>query len=146
MKKRRSPGFRLTVSDPRPHNPISNRRNVPPKDLFIYAQSFHKAAQTLAAAFQASTGPFVEADASAVVFIYRHAIELHLKALVLGDGGNFLGTTPDALSVHKTHSVSWLAQFVCQIITAVKWEKEFKCEGIENLCRFQGRHRGTECG
>jgi hypothetical protein len=136
MKKKRSPGFRL-ISNPGPHDPVVDRHYVPPKDLFIYAQSFHKAAQTLAAAFQASTGPFVEADASAVVFIYRHAIELHLKALVLGDGGNFLGTTPDALSVHKTHSVSWLAQFVCQIITAVKWEKEFKCEGIENLADFK---------
>jgi len=47
--------------------------------------------------------------------MYRHALVLHLKALVLGEGGNFLATRPDALSAHKTHSVSWLAQFVCQI-------------------------------
>jgi len=69
--------------------------------------------------------------------MYRHAIELHLKALVLGEGGNFLATRPDALSVHKTHSVSWLAQFVCQIVTILKWEKEFRCEGIENLADFK---------
>jgi hypothetical protein len=120
-----------------PHNPVVNRHYVPPKDLFLYAQSFHKAAQKLAAAFQAGTGPFVEADASAVVFMYHHAVELHLKAMVLGDGGNFLATKPDSLSVQKTHSVSWLAQFVCQIIAAVKWESEFKCEGIETLADFK---------
>jgi hypothetical protein len=135
-KKLRGGGSRL-ISNSGPHNPVVNRRNVPAGDLFLYAQSFHKAAQTLAASFQAGTGPFVEADASAVVFMYRHALELNLKAIVLGDGGNFLATKPDSISVSKSHSVSWLAQFVCQIIAAVKWEKEFKCEGIENLADFK---------
>src|ERR1035441_4353260 len=69
--------------------------------------------------------------------MYRHAVELHLKALVLGEGGNFLGTKPDALSVQKTHSVSWLAQFVSQIVTILKWEQEFKCEAIETLADFK---------
>jgi hypothetical protein len=136
MKKKRSPGSSL-ISNPGPHNPVVDRHYVPPKDLFLYAQSFHKAAQKLAASFQADANPFAEAEVSAVVFMYHHAVELHLKAMVLGDGGNFLTTKPDALSVHKTHSVSWLAQFVCQIITAVKWEAEFKCEGIENLADFK---------
>ena len=69
--------------------------------------------------------------------MYRHALELHLKALILGDGGNFLVTKPDRLSVYKTHSVSWLAQFVCQIVTALNWEKEFRCDGIETLADFK---------
>jgi hypothetical protein len=60
-----------------------------------------------------------------------------LKALVLGEGGNFLKSKPDALSVHKTHSVPWLAQFVCQIVSALKWEKEFRSEGIETLADFR---------
>jgi len=76
--------------------------------------------------------------------MYRHALVLHLKALVLGEGGNFLATRPDALSAHKTHSVSWLAQFVCQIITGLKWEMEFKCEGVEDLADFKCGYRGTE--
>jgi hypothetical protein len=135
MKKKRSPGSRL-ISNSGPHNPVVNRHNVPAKDLFLYARSFHKAAKALAA-FQLDASPLADFDVSPVVFMYRHAVELHLKALVLGEGGNFLATKPDTLSVHKTHSVSWLAQFVCQIITAVKWEKEFKCEGIENLADFK---------
>jgi hypothetical protein len=69
--------------------------------------------------------------------MYRHAVELHLKAIVLGDGANFLPTRPDRISVSKSHSIWWLAQLVCQIITALKWEDEFRCEGIETLADFK---------
>ena len=57
--------------------------------------------------------------------------------IVLGEGGNVLSARPDALSVHKTHSMPWLAQFVSQIIMALKWEHEFKCDGIENVADFK---------
>jgi hypothetical protein len=30
----------------------------------------------------------------------------------------------------------WLAQIVCQIMKAVRWENEFKCEGITSLAEF----------
>ena len=44
---------------------------------------------------------------------------------------------PLMLSIRKTHSIPWLAQFVSQIITATGWEQEFKCEGVENLADFK---------
>jgi hypothetical protein len=114
-----------------------NANIIPPNDLFLYAQSFHKAAKSLAASLQPDADPLTEFDLSPVVFMYRHALKLHLKAIVLGEGGNFLATKPDTLSIHKTHSVSWLAQFVCQIVTALKWQKEFRCEGIDTLSEFK---------
>src|ERR1035437_26426 len=137
MKKKPSSASRLSVAAPVPHKAVPNLQNVPEQDLWLYARSFHTAAKTLAGALELDSGPSSEFDASPVVFMYRPAVEVLLKALVLGDGGNFLATRPDALSVHKTHSVSWLAQFVCQTITAVKWEKEFRCEGIETLADFK---------
>lgn len=106
-------------------------------DLFLYARSFQKAAQALAESLQVEGNPVSEVDYSPVVFMYRHALELHLTALVMGDGGNFLATKPDPLSIHKTHSASWLAHFVAQIVTALKWEPEFRCVGIENLDDFK---------
>jgi hypothetical protein len=115
----------------------ANRHNIPEKDLFLYARSFHKAATALAGSLQIDATPLTESDVSPVVFMYRHALELHLKALVLGEGGKFLPNKPDTLSIHKTHSVSWLAQFVCQIITILKWETEFRCEGVETLADFK---------
>ena len=60
-----------------------------------------------------------------------------LQALLLGEGSNFRATKPDTLSIYETHSVSWLAQFVCQIVTALKWESEFRCDGIDNLADFK---------
>jgi hypothetical protein len=116
---------------------MPNRRNVPPQDLFLYARSFHMAAKKLADALEVDSGPVTEFAACPVVFMYRHALELHLKAIVLGEGGNFLDTKPDRISIGKTHSVSWLAQFVCQIVTALTWESEFRCVGIESLEDFK---------
>src|ERR1035437_492683 len=113
MSKKPASDSHPLASTPGPQSRVPVRHYTPPKDLFLYARSFHKAAKALAASFQADANPFAEAEVSAVVFMYRHAVELHLKAMVLGDGGNFLATKPDALSVHKIHSVSWLAQFVC---------------------------------
>jgi len=44
---------------------------------------------------------------------------------------------PDAISIGKSHAVSWLAQFVVQIVTALTWEKQFRCEGVESLADFK---------
>ena len=65
--------------------------------------------------------------------MYRHAIELSLKSIVLGDGGHFLKTKLDPISVGKSRAVSWLAQFVVQIVTTLGWEAQFRCEEISNL-------------
>jgi len=90
----------------------------------------------LLAALESNPAP-QNSDVWPVLYAFRHAIEFHLKPIVLGEGGNFLPTKPDHISVSKTHSVSWLAQFVSQIVTVLKWEHEFKCEGVENLADFK---------
>jgi len=110
---------------------------VPTRDLFLHARSFHLAAKTLAASYRPDADVLGDFDACPVVFLYRHALELHLKAIVLGEGGNFLAMKPERISVLKSHAVSWLAQIVCRIVTALKWEPEFRCEGIEGLADFK---------
>jgi hypothetical protein len=136
MPKNKS-GSRLSVANPGPHNSVLSWHNVPIRDYFLYARSFHAAAKKLAGALELDSGLFTDFDACPVVFMYRHTIELHLKAMLLGEGGNFLATKPDPISISKTHSLSWLAQFVCQIVTVLSWEKDFKCEGVENLADFK---------
>jgi len=135
--RKKPPLFRNFILEAGPHKPTADQHGHSQRDLFLFAQAFHKAAKALAAAFQADGNVFAPFDASAVVFMYRHALELHLKTIVLGEGGNFLETKPDSISVSKTHSASWLAQFVCQIITALKWEREFRCEGVESPGDFK---------
>jgi hypothetical protein len=70
-----------------------------------------------------------------VILLYRQSLELHLKALV-GEGGNFLKSRTDPISLYRTHSLRWLAQIVCQIIKAIGWESEFTCEGVSSLSAF----------
>jgi hypothetical protein len=110
-------------------------RNVPEPDFYLYARSFHGAAKRLAGMLDSA--PLTALDICPVLSAYRKAVELSLKVIVLGEGGNFLPTKPDPISVHKTRSVSWLAQFVCQIITTLNWEEEFRCEGVASLADFK---------
>ena len=101
----------------------------------LYARSLHKAAKTLVETLDMEPNPKTAWDACPVIVLYRLTVELHLKAVV-GEGGNFLPSPTDPITLHKTHALRWLAQIVCQIIRAVKWESDFKCEGVACLADF----------
>jgi hypothetical protein len=105
---------------------------VPDGDLGVYARSFRKAAEKMMRGLDLEANPLATFDSCPAMSMYRHAVELQMKALILGKGGNFLKTKSDSLSVYKTRSISWLAQFVSKIVTAVGWEGEFRCEGIQS--------------
>jgi hypothetical protein len=137
MMRKKSAARRSLVAKPETHVSTLKPQNDNTKDLFLHARSFHIAAKKLAGTLEFGSGPFAGFDVAPVVFLYRHALELHLKAIILGEGGNFLGTRPDVISVSNSHSVSWLAQFVCQIVTAVGWEKEFRSEGVQSFADFK---------
>jgi len=104
-------------------------------EIGFYARSLQKAAKRLIATLDLEPNPKAAWDACPVILLYRQAIELRLKSLV-GEGSNFLKERTDPLSLAKTHSLRWLAQIVCQIVRAVKWENEFHCEGVANLADF----------
>jgi hypothetical protein len=104
-------------------------------EIGFYARSLHNAAKTLIATLDLEPNPKTAWNAAPVVLLYRQAIELQLKLLV-GEGSTFLKERTEPLSLAKTHSLRWLAQIVCQIIRAVKWESEFKREGISSLADF----------
>jgi hypothetical protein len=70
-------------------------------DLWLHARSFHRAAKKLATAFEPHANPLTEFNVCPVVFMYRHALELHLKAIILGEGGNFLATLSIPLDVNN---------------------------------------------
>lgn len=136
MRKKPQSRSRPLARTPEPLNSVLDWRNIPEKDLYFFAQASHKAAKKLAGSLQLGLNPLGDFDAYPVLFMYRHAVELYLKAIV-HEGGNFLTTKPDHLSVAKTRSVSWLAQFVVQIVTALGWEDQFRCDGIENPADFK---------
>jgi hypothetical protein len=141
---KKGPGSRSLVRPSETQNSALER-----DDLYFFAKSVYKAAKALAGTLQLGSNPLGEYDVYPVLFIYRNAVELYLKAMVLGEGGNFLATKPDYLSVGKTRSLSWLAQFVSQIVTVLHWEDMFRCEGVENLAAFRtliGEVNGIDVG
>jgi hypothetical protein len=105
-------------------------------EIGLYARSLHKAAKTLIATLNLKPNSKTAWDACPAILLYRQSFELHLKALVGGEGNNFLPSPTDPITLYKTRSLRWLAQIVCQIIKAVRWENEFKCEGIATLADF----------
>jgi len=123
--------------DPKAVPPLDERHwhNGGDIEIGFYAQSLHKAAKKLIATLDLTPNPKTTWDAAPVVLLYRQAVELQLKSLV-GEGTNFLKSPTDHITLAKTHSLRWLAQIVCQIIKAVKWEKEFRCEGVSSLADF----------
>jgi hypothetical protein len=110
-------------------------RNGGDVEIAFYARALHKAAKTLMTSLELQPDAQTDWDACSVVVLYREAIELYMKALV-HDGGDFLKERTDSTRLYKTHSLRWLAQIVCQIIKAAKWESGFKCEGIASLADF----------
>src|ERR1022692_769081 len=104
-------------------------------EIGLYARSLHKAAKTLIATLDLDPNPKTAWDACPAIQLYRQSVELHLKALV-GEGSNYLPLPTDPITLYKTHSLRWLAQIVCQVIKVVRWENEFKCEGVATLADF----------
>jgi hypothetical protein len=104
-------------------------------EIGLYARSLHKSAKLLLENLDRQEHPETAWDVGPIITLYRQAIELEMKFLV-GEGGRFLVSPTDHLTLSKTHSLRWLAQIVCQVIKAVHWEAEFKCEGVSGLTEF----------
>jgi hypothetical protein len=100
-----------------------------------YTRSIQSAAKTLVGSLDLDQNSRTDWDAAPVVLLYRQALELHLKLLV-GEGSGFLPSPTDPISLSTTRSLRWLAQIVGQIVRAVGWESEFKCEGASSLAEF----------
>jgi hypothetical protein len=133
MKK--NPTRRLSKTKTGSRRPVETWHNGGEIEILAYARSLRYAAHILTSRLQLERNAKAIWDICPVVLLYRQALEIHLKMLV-GEGGNFLPSPTDPVSLSTTHSLRWLAQIVCQIIRAVKWESEFKCDGVSSLTDF----------
>jgi hypothetical protein len=105
-------------------------------EIHFYARSLQTAAKALVEKLELDWKPGNDWDGCPIILLYRQALELHMKA-VIGEGDNFLASPIDHITLYKTHSFRWLAQIVCQIIKGVRWESEFRCEGVSTLAEFR---------
>ena len=114
---------------------IESWHNGADAEIHLYARSLQRAAKSLVETVEPEQSAETVWDVCPIIWLYRQALELHLKALV-GEGCNFLKSKTDPISVYRTHSLRWLAQIVCQVIKAVRWETDFVCEGVSSLTEF----------
>jgi hypothetical protein len=128
---------RLLVRNPGPHNTALNWNNGPDQEFPLYALAFHKAAKTLVANLELDRMAHSDWDACPVVFLYRHALELYLKAIVLGDGSNILESKPDPAMIYRTHSLLKLLPIVCDIVKAFGWEPNLTCTGVADVAALR---------
>jgi hypothetical protein len=135
MKKRLSHS-RPLVRNPGHHNTASNWHNGPGADFYVFAGAFHTAAKTLVANLDLDRNARTVWDACPIIFLYRRAFELYLKAIVLGDETSVLKSKHDPVSIYRTHSLRRLAKTVCGIVKELGWEQGFTGDGVANLSDF----------
>ena len=134
--KKKLPAIRSLHTVPARQRPSEDSwHNGADIEVGLYARSLQKSAKLLLENLDRMENPKTAWDAGPILILYRQAVELQLKFLA-GEGGRFLSSPTDPLTLCKTHSLRWLAQIVCQVIKAVQWEAEFKCEGVSNLTGF----------
>lgn len=104
------------------------------EEVYFRAQAFHRAAKILVSALAGRQAPWIDGDSVPILFLYRQAAELHLKAIILGYGGTFLPAKPVPARIHGTHSLRILVALACRILEAVGWDQSFKTEGVADLC------------
>jgi hypothetical protein len=105
-------------------------------EIMLYARSRHRAAMKILAVLDhLHPNPATAWDACPALFLYRQALELHLKILN-GEGLTFLASPTDSITLYKTHALRWLAQIACQIVRNSGLESSFKCDGVANLSEF----------
>jgi hypothetical protein len=128
LKKRpmnkKPPISRSFKPKPRTRSALPSWHNGADAEIHVYARSLQKAAKRLVEKLEQEQSARTDWDVCPVVFLYREALELHLKALV-GEGSSFLKSRTDPISLSRTRSLRWLAQIVCQIIRTVGCPLQF---------------------
>jgi len=125
---------------------ILNWINAPIEDFSLYAEAYHKVAK---AAFDEMKKiqdvgfhrvPIDDFLTFPIVYLYRHSLELNLKAVILTGApmlelkGNTKINTGDIL---KTHSLEKLAEKIEQIFSAYGWEWDLGTEHFTTLQDFR---------
>jgi hypothetical protein len=95
--------------------------SLPQQELGFYAETYLEAARTLLRSLR-RRGGFSEIAAAPVLFMYRHAIELYLKSIIVV--GNRSGPADDEKLFRslKGHKLSPLLSRVEAVFSLVGWE------------------------
>jgi hypothetical protein len=120
-------------------NVVLNFRGDSVSEFGYYAESFHEAAKYLVDKVEASHG-YSDLDACPIVFMYRHSLELYLKAIVIV--GNKISRLKSKKAINEKsfmiHEISKLFPIVQKVFKEVGWEWEEGLGGFEGFQELKG--------
>lgn len=109
--------------------------------LSVYAHGYHEAGRALARRMRRSAG-YADYHGYPMLFLYRHALELYLKAIVLR-GAELAGLlSPDKPSVNlngvlRCHRLSWFIPRLEAVFRGIGWEWETDVPGARSFEEFK---------
>jgi hypothetical protein len=110
---------------------------VPAVNLADYGSAYRNAAKSVYAAIQHQQG---ELDAHSLAFLYRHATEAYLKAILL-DFGGVIGMKPDNVREYG-HRLCPLLAVVARVASEVA-KRGLSNESINVICSFHDADPGS---
>jgi hypothetical protein len=120
-----APGPRLFLKD-KYNNTVLNWHREPEKEFHLYGEAFWNAAKNLLRNEALDKQPIASFDASVIVYLYRHALELFLKEILIGRGGELIDPRPSPETVlNAGHSLTRLLPDVRRIFVECGWDKTF---------------------
>jgi hypothetical protein len=109
------------------------------EEFHIFALAYHSAAQRLVTEMKGSTG-YPDYDAYPILFLYRHALELYLKAIVL-KGAALLrlleDRTIDYSKFFTRHELTSLLPAIQIIWKLVGWDWDFRIDQVKTFEDFR---------
>lgn len=116
-------------------NTVLNFRSRADDEFDLYAQAFHHAAQSLAEQMMSKSG-YNDLDACPIIFLYRHALELYLKA-ILRIGKVILDLAEYEKPIQDKdimgHELSKFYSKLRNIFEYVNWNWELNIEGLSSF-------------
>ena len=125
----------LFQASPSYGNVVLNFLHTADRELGLYAQAFHEAGQVLAERMFAHGG-YSDLEACPIVFLYRHSLELYLKAIVL-IGCDIMQrhgeTLTDKERLFGNHRLLHLLPLIKRTFDAVGWTWHEDIEGLRTF-------------
>jgi hypothetical protein len=120
-------------------NIVLNFQHVANSEFGVYAHAFHTAGQALFQQTFDSSG-YNDVDGCPIIFLYRHALELYLKAIVL-HGETILSINGETLlanrSILQKHTLRLFFPLLKRTFDAVGWTWDLAIEGLRTYEELQ---------
>ncbi len=125
---------------------VLNFQHAADSEFGLYAHAFHKAGQTLFERMFESNG-YNDLEGCPSIFLYRHALELYLKAIVL-HGDVIMQMDGETLLAHRnilqSHKLLPFFTLLRQTFDAVGWTWDLDIEGLRTFEEFEELLRDFE--